>query len=155
MNSDTNDITATPATPSMDFLLAADTHTLAILGPDKQPVGWNFTLAGPAHPVSKRLADEMLQESLTEKRAIAMAQANGKPYEPPTETAAQVRERNGRRLSARILGWNPVTIGGQPFEYSAANALKLATDPQLRFVFEQVLTYLGGEKAFLASSANS
>lgn len=151
--SDLTNTAAPAALPCLDDLVPADTATLAILNVARQPIGWNIVLAGPTHPVTLALADEVMQEGLNRQHDIATAQIAGKAYTVPAETAEQVRKRTSARVAKRILGWNDVTIGGEVLSYSPSNALRLTGEPKFRRIYDQIVEYLGGEKAFTTSSA--
>lgn len=139
--------------PDIGAILAQDTGTLHIKGPDGKPLGWTLTLAGPGHSASIQLEEE--QTAWARERARMNAEAAKEGRDLPEESVESRTARLTREFQMRIVGWNPVTINGQAFEYSPENAHRLMSDRSFSYVQAQVVQFFGRHMAFTAPSAKN
>lgn len=146
---------AVPALFDLGSITAVDTGTLTVLHPvTGEPTNWTITLAGPEHPVTEAISDEMIAENDARQRQQEQARINGKKWKAPDDGEAQ-RRKLTERLSRRILGWSPVTFDGVPFDFSAANAYRLMDEGKFQRVAKQVIDYLSDDASFTKRSAKT
>lgn len=101
-------------------------------------------LAGPEHPVRKRIAFERARRA----RAAMMRTGKVQLTDPEDDEATETDD-----LVQMTLGWRGLVIGGAPIEHTPAAALALYTDPKRRWLREQVREFLEERKAFIQPSA--
>lgn len=136
----------------IDALLEeADTAKMVVANPadDRQPVlgadgkPWTITFAGPNHP-----------QTLKVRRAIQIrtfkAERERRSNEAVQKLADSADERNIGDLVERTLGWSPVIRGGEPFEFSPANAKMVWTSTIMRI---QANEFLNEEANFMKASS--
>ncbi|MDP3417850.1 hypothetical protein [Falsiroseomonas sp.] len=137
-------------------IVVEDVSTLTIRHPQTNaPTTWQMQIAGPGHPVTLALQNEVAREQLQEQRAIEQARANGRKYKAPETDPEEDRARSMNRVARRIVGWTDVSLNGQPFPYSAENAAAIMTDPKRGWIATQVLDFFGADAAFIKRSAKT
>lgn len=152
MNTD-NKAAGVVAIPDIGAIIAHDTGTLAIKGADGKPLGWDLTLAGPGHPVSIQLEEEQTARAREDARRAGQAAKAG--HDLPDEDPKERGDRQRDAFARRIIGWNPVAINGETFEYTPAAAKRLMTEPQFVYIQAQVISFLATNMAFTAPSAKA
>lgn len=147
--------------PSASLDLSALTplasYQLAILKPGTtEPTGWVIELAGPSHPQTIAVANDMGQENLDKEKAIEFAQVNGRKWKTEAETPDDRRRKNVTKLCRRIIGWSPDPtfkfVSPDPIAFSVPAAVDLFVRPELGGFFVQVTDYFTGERAFMPPS---
>jgi hypothetical protein len=116
---------------------------------------WVWTFAGPGHPRAIAQKDRIMRESLDRNRQIEQAQINGKKWKAPARTAADVLEDNVVYVLERLIGWSPVSIGGEDYPFSEDNARKLLVDPKKGALLAQSIEFIQGDDSFTQGSAKS
>jgi hypothetical protein len=134
-----------------------DTFTLDIAFPGtSKPTGWKIELAGPAHPQTVAIGEDVGQEIFDKQNAIEFAQVNSRKWKGDGETLAARRQRNVTIVCRRILGWSPNPVfsfvSPDPIAFSLDAAVKLFLRPDMAQYFQQINDYINGEKAFLQPS---
>lgn len=132
-----------------------DTAMLDIVLPGQnQPSGFRVELAGPAHPKSIALSDEVSRERIRKELEIEAKQVNGRKYKPEEDTPDERARRNVTRIVKRIVGWSPnPTFDGKTIEFSESAAVDLLLKPEMGWLLIQIADYLTNETAFMASFA--
>jgi hypothetical protein len=131
----------------------ADVAKLAIKHPTTgQPTTWVLDIAGPGHPVSEAIQNEAARERLAIEREQTMARVNGRKWKGPDVDPEAENARVFGRIAKRIIGWSRVTMNGEDFPYSAANAVALLREPRFAWVNAQILDFLGEDAAFIRAS---
>ncbi|MGN6538939.1 MAG: branched-chain amino acid ABC transporter [Mesorhizobium sp.] len=113
---------------------------------------WVWTFAGPGHQKSIDQSERLSRERLHRETQQEQARVNGRKWKAPDESVDEIRERNVRLVVERLLGWSPVTMGGQDYPFTADNAVKLLMDPRKPSLLVQALEFLGDEQAFAKRS---
>lgn len=132
-----------------------ESYKLGIMKPGSStPTGWVIELAGPSHPLTIAVANDLSRESLDKERAIELAQVNGRKYKGgEQETVDERRRRNVTKLCRRIVGWSPDPtfnfVSPDPIAFCVAAAVDLFMRPELGGLFVQVTDYFNGERAFM------
>lgn len=141
--------------------IPVDSATIDILlpGSDK-PSGWRIELAGPGHPKTVAVSQEVSRERLDKEKAIEFAQVNGRKWKTDGETPEERAQRNVTRVVRRIIGWSPPPVfkhinDGKPIEFSETAAVDLLLRPEMGWVLAQIADYLNAERAFTQGSALS
>jgi len=117
--------------------------------------GWVWTFYGPGHPVTVALSARLQKENLQEARAIQQAQVNNKKWKPDDKTADQILKTNVTNIVERLKSFTPVKLGGETFEFSKENAIKLLLDRRKGWLLLQVSEYLREDASFTPPSATS
>ena len=137
---------------------AADTAVMQVMDPDTGlPSGWSITFAGPAHPVTIAMRDELTRKNLKAARALEAAQANGKKWHPEEKDVDQIARENAEFLTARMLDWSPMKLDeNQPeIPFSRERAIEFMLDPAFGWLVKQVAEFLRDDAAFMRSSAKT
>lgn len=137
---------------SLDDLNSADTGEMTVII-NGRPTDWKWYFAGPGHEKTVELNNRLARDRLHRERQIEQAQVNGKKYKSPEESVDEIRARNVENVVARLLGWSPIEIDRQPFEFSAEQARKLLLDPKKIGLLAQALDFLADEASFTQRSA--
>lgn len=144
-----------PALFDLGSITAVNTGTLTVLHPvTGEPTNWTITLAGPEHPVTEAISDEIVSENDARQRQQEQARVNGKKWKAPDEGEA-ARKKTTERLARRILGWTPVTFDGVAFDYNAINAFRLVDEGKFLPVAKQVIDFLNDDASFTKRSAKT
>lgn len=135
--------------------LALDTMELNMCFPGtNQPTGWVLTLAGPGHPQTVELSDEMERKRLKKVADIERAQVNGRKYKGDEDLdPEESRRQTVTSICRRIVDWTPVDFGEGPIEFSLDNAVDAFMDRRKAAYFGQLVDKLNEEKAFMKASA--
>ena len=128
----------------LDALLQVDTAVLVIKHPvTGEPSATTVTIAGPEHPVRKAIVFGRMRaarKQFEKTGAISMTD--------PVDDEADESD-----LMARCtLGWN-LTAGGVPVEFNLDVARKVYSDPQRRWLRNQIKTGLDQLELFISGSA--
>ena len=113
---------------------------------DGTPTDIKLTLAGPEHPLQKKRQFARLRKMRADVASKGKIQ-----FDDPV----QEEEDEDKFLASIILGWNKMPRRNGNLAYSAGAALELMTDPQRRWLREQVAKAIGERDAFIASCAGS
>ncbi|MCV9960384.1 hypothetical protein OIU34_00595 [Pararhizobium sp. BT-229] len=135
--------------------LPTDEATLEIKTMEGKPSGWKIRLAGPSHPKTIALNDASARRELHRQRQIEQARANGKKYKAEEKSPDDVRRENVQDVVGRILGWNPIKIGGDTIEFSEKAAENLFVKPEMGWVYIQINEFFGEEKGFTQRSGTN
>lgn len=138
-------------TPQCDLDLATfetvQTAEVTLRNPETgAPTSARITLAGPEHPVHRRI----LLDKNRRMRASMMKTGRMQLDDPEDEEAAETD-----LLIACTLGWSGLSRGGEPVPYSEAEARKLYTDGTRRWLRDQVRTALGDAQSFIRRSGSN
>jgi hypothetical protein len=135
-------------------VVVRDVAPLTITHPTTgQPTTWVLEIAGPGHPATIALNNDLARERLAEARDQTMARVNGRKWKAP-ETDPEADKREGaKRWSRRIVGWSPVTLNGAPFPYTPENAAALLTEPGYGWVATQFWDLMAADAGFIETSA--
>lgn len=139
---------------SLDELNSADTGEMTVIL-NGRATDWRWTFAGPGHERTIEINNKMARDRLHRERLIEQAQVNGKKYKAPEEGVEDIKARNVDTVVARLLGWTPVTIGGQPLEFSPERARELLLDPKKINLLVQALEFLSDEASFTQRSGSN
>jgi hypothetical protein len=147
-------------TIDLSGLQPLDTFDLKILRPGTdQPTGWVIVLAGPAHPQSVALNNEMSRENLDREKAIEFAQVNARKWKVEEESVEARRRKNVMRVCRRIVSWSPNPtfkfVASDPIAFSLDTAADLFVRPDMGAFFVQVTEYLTSERAFTQPSGRT
>lgn len=147
-------------TLDLSGLVSLDIFDLAILKPGTdRPTGWVITLAGPGHPQTIALNNEISRENLEKEKAIEFAQVNGRKWKVEDETVDERRRRNVLRVVRRIVSWSPDPVirsfSPDPIAFSIESAVKFFLVPEHGSFLLQVTEYLAGERAFMPPSGTT
>lgn len=108
-----------------------------------EPTALAIVLAGPEHPIRKRV---MFERQRVMRRQF---QKTGKlTLADPVED----EEVETAMLADFTLGWRNFIRGGEPYPHSRANALAVYSDPKMRWLRDQVKTALDEREAFIRRS---
>ena len=135
-------------------VVVQDTATLTISHPiTGEPTTWTMQIAGPGHPETVAIANELTRQRLHLEREQEQARVNGRKWKAPDVDAEQQRRDLAQRFARRILGWSPVTMNGEPFAYTRENAVRLLHEPAYGWVATQFYDFVAADAAFIGSSA--
>lgn len=131
----------------LDAFETQQTADVTVRNPETgAPTGARITLAGPEHPVHRRI----LLDRNRRMRAAVMKTGRMQLDDPEDEEAAETD-----MLVACTLGWHGITRGGKPLAFSADEARKLYTDPARRWLRDQVRAALLEAQTFIKRSASN
>jgi hypothetical protein len=141
-------------TLDLSDLAPLSSFKLAILKPGTSlPTGWVIELAGPSHPHTLSVANDMTRENLERERAIETAQVNGRKWKGDQDSAEERRRKNVTKLCRRIIGWSPNPtfkfISPDPIAFSVPAAVDMFVRPELGSIFVQITDYFTSERAFM------
>ncbi|MEF2073482.1 branched-chain amino acid ABC transporter [Consotaella aegiceratis] len=141
------------ASPAFDLadLDASDEDEMEVYSNGNQ-TGWKWRFAGPGHPKAIEQSNRLARERLQRERQQEQAQVNGRKWKAPEESPDEALERNVRVVTDRLLGWSPITMGGEPYPYSPENARALLMDRRKSALLIQALEFLGDERSFTTRS---
>lgn len=139
---------------SMSDFEANDTADMVVVVNGK-PTTWKWTFAGPGHPKTVELNNRLSRERLHEDAEKEQSRVNGRKWKAPQESVDEARARNVAQIVDRLVGWTPVKIDGQMFDFSPENATKLLSDPRKVDLFVQALDFLSATASFTKASASS
>lgn len=134
-----------------------DAVTIDIMVPGTtKPTGWKVELAGPAHPQSVAIGEDVSQAMFDRNAAIEFAQVNGRKWKGDGETLEERRRKNVTIVCRRILGWSPNPtfrfVQSDPIVFSLKAAVDLFIRPDMMLYFAQIADYINGERAFMPPS---
>ena len=136
--------------------LPLDTIELKMLRPGTdEPNGWVLTMAGPAHPKTVAFQNERKRARLQREAAIEAAQVNGRKYKPEQKTAEESDNETIRWIVSRIVTWTPIKLGEQTIAFTDEAAVELLLRPVMAPYLQQIVDYIGAERAFMPRSATS
>lgn len=118
-----------------------------------KPTGWTWIFAGPGHPKTVAQSNRLGRERLAEDAAKEQARVNGKKWKAPDESVDEVRERNIKWVTERLIGWSPVKIAGEMVEFSEDAARRLLSDPRKSDLLVQAIDFLSADMSFTKRSA--
>lgn len=131
---------------------AADTADCIIR--DAEGNEWVISLAGPAHPKTKELADRSMRERLNEEKRQEMSRVNGKKYTPEDRTPDEARRRSVDNIVGRIVTWRGLADdAGIDVPFSPDTAREIFSDPANGLVFSRLIDFLTEEQSFIKRSA--
>jgi hypothetical protein len=150
--------------PTVSLPMAFDLSSLAYLQTAEltvrhpisdEPTTWRITFAGPGHPVTVALGDEIARRSIEQRQTREEAMTNGRKWKAPAETPAKNRRENALNMAKRILDWTPVVLqAGMPeLEYSPEAATSILSNPDFGWLYEQVRKFLNDDAGFIKTSA--
>lgn len=134
-----------------------DVVTIDIMIPGTtKPTGWKVELAGPAHPQTIAIGDDVSQEIFDRNAAIEFAQVNGRKWKGDGDTLEARRRKFVTVVCRRILGWSPNPVfrfvQPEPIAFSLKVAVDLFLRPDMSLYFTQITDYINGERAFMPPS---
>lgn len=131
----------------LDAFETVQTTDMVVRNPETgAPTQARITLAGPEHPVHRRILLDRARRLRTGMMKTGKVQLD----DPEEDEAAETD-----LLVACTLGWNGLSSGGQTLAHSADAARKLYTDPGRRWLRDQVRAALGEAQAFIKRSASN
>ena len=148
--------TTTPAEEAFDIsaLVDQDTAEVVILHPvtekpliDANGSPWTWTIAGPSHPVSKKLRNITTGKLMKQMRAEGRTRNRSDDAEYEA-TGEQTVEDQIEALVARSLNFTPVKYGETVLQFSAENVRNILN--QQSVIRSQLNQFLADEAAFLA-----
>lgn len=113
---------------------------------------WVWKFAGPGHPQTIAQTERLSRERLHREAQQEQARVNGRKWKAPEESIDELRERNARFITDRLLGWSAVKLQGAPYPFTPENAKKLLLDPRKSSLLIQALEFLGDDQAFTQRS---
>jgi hypothetical protein len=147
---------AFPAAFDLSELAFIDTADMTVEHPaTNEPTEWVITFAGPGHPTSVALQDEIAKRAIRTRQAQQQAQTNGRKWKPEDETPDSNREDNARYYAKRMLSWKPAVRlerGAAAMEFSQENARKLLVDPRYVWLYRQITAFLAADAGFIKNS---
>lgn len=112
-----------------------NTSVLELVHPStKEPLGAFVTLAGPSHPETLKADRESLDKHLTQGEAV--------------QTSTSIERELASYLAARTLGWEGIERQGVAVPFSTSEAIHIFTDPDLRWLRDQVDAALRSKARF-------
>lgn len=134
--------------------LPLETAVLRIVKPGTaSPIGWDITMAGPAHPKTIAHRNAAQRDRLHKEAMIEAAQVNGRKYKADERSPEEAELSTMRWVVSRIVTWTPVKIGGETIEFSDEAAIALLRRPVMAAYLQQIVEYLQAERAFMPPSA--
>ena len=138
----------------IDNLNAADEGQMTV-SVNGQLTDWVWRFTGPAHEKTIAQNARVQREQLQKRRLQEQAQVNGKKWKAPEETPDEILKNNVDFVVERLLGWNTVTMGGQPYEFSEENARKLLMDRKKGALLQQAIEFILDDNSFTQRSDKS
>jgi len=140
-------------------LAAADEADCEIVDADGKKTGWVWTFAGPGHPATIAIDNEMNAYRLARDAAKEKAQANGRKWkgdgESPEETAERLREQSVNYIAARLLRWSDIEMAGAPYPCTKENARAILSNRAMGVVIDQANAFLIDERSFIKRLATN
>lgn len=140
-------------------LVAADEADCEIVDADGKKTGWVWTFAGPGHPATIAIDNEMNAQRIARDAAKEKAQANGRKWkgdgETPEEAAERMREQSIGYIAARLLRWSEIEMAGVPYPHTKENARAILSNRAMGAVLDQANAFLIDERSFTRRSATS
>lgn len=118
-----------------------------------KPTDWTWIFAGPGHEKTVAQSNRLGRERLAEDAAKEQARVNGKKWKAPDETIDEVRARNIKWVTERLIGWSPVKIDGEAVVFSEDAARRLLSDPRKSDLLVQAIDFLTADASFTKRSA--
>lgn len=138
----------------LDSLDGMDEANMNVFANGK-PTGWIWTFAGPGHAQAIEQSNRISRDTLNRNRLKEQAQVNGKKWKAPDQTPDELREDNVRFVMERLLRWSDVTMGGQPYPFTAENARALLMDRKKVALLQQAVEFILDDNSFTKPSAAS
>lgn len=150
-------MTANTSVLDLSDTTPVETYTLNLLRPGTPTqTGWKLLLAGPSHPDTIAMANDIGRELIEKEKAQEFAQVNGRKYKVDEESVEERRRKNVSRVCRRILGWSPdptfKSVSPDPIKFSVATATELFLRPDMAGYFIQITEYLNSETSFTPPS---
>lgn len=139
---------------SFDDFAASDTAEMAVVVNGKV-TKWIWTFAGPGHEKTIAQSSRISRQRLHDEAQKEQARVNGKKWKSPEETPEDKRAENVTYIVERLVGWSPIVIAKQPFDFSEANARKLLSDHKNAALFAQAFEFLLADDSFTRRSGSS
>ncbi|MCE7028478.1 hypothetical protein [Jiella avicenniae] len=136
----------------LDQIDAADEAEMRVIA-NGNPTEWIWRFAGPGHDRTIAQTNRLSRERLHRDREQEQARVNGKKWKAPDESVDEIRERNVKFVTDRLLGWSPVKMGGEDYPFTPENAKKLLLDRRKSALLVQALEFLGEDQSFTKTSA--
>lgn len=137
---------------------ASEIFEPVVPGSDKK-TGWRIELAGPSHPKTVALSEDVTRERLNREKAVEFAQVNGRKWKPDDETPDERAKRTVTRLVKRIVGWSPNPLfkffSPEPIQFSEEKAVELFLRPEMGGYLGQLADRFMSEAAFTQGSAKN
>ena len=130
---------------------SADESTMTVMAGGKS-TDWQWTFAGPGHPNAVAQSNRVSREALQRQRLFQQAQANTKKYKAPEQTPDELLEDNVAFVLERLLGWSPITMGGEDFPFTQENARKILMDRRKGALLQQAIEFLLDDNSFTPRS---
>lgn len=145
--------------PILDLsdLIALDSTTHDV-NRNGEPTGWVWMLADAAHPQVVKYRNEMERKVLRKAAEMEAAQRNGRKIKPEETTPEEQKRDLAEGVASRVLDFTPVRLGLEGFPdtitYSPEMAIKLLLHPKMGWLFNDIVSHLTDEKAFMKASAS-
>jgi hypothetical protein len=143
--------------PDLSGAMPLDTSVLHIVVPGtNKRTGWEVTFAGPSHPKTVSLSNELTRRGLDKAAKMEAAQVNARKWKPEDKQPDEQRRENVESVVARIVTWTPIKIAqvsAQPIAFSEKAAIDLLLRPMMIPYLMQMMEFLGNEASFIADSA--
>jgi hypothetical protein len=119
----------------------------------KELTTWEWKIAGPTHQKTMDLSDAALRRVLSRSQQQEEARINGKKWDQPAESIADVRRKWAEDLAARVTDFSPVDFGNGPIEYSPEKTVELLLDRERFWIGDQVQGWVSELSTFIPDSA--
>lgn len=141
------------AVVDLSAIVPQDTADIEILKPGgTEGTGWIITMAGPSHPKAVAYANDQARRNLREQNLIKAAQVNGKKYKPDEKSPDEQRVENVKWIVSHIVDWTPVSLGGDPIQFSEKAATDLLLKREMGWAFIQLVEFLNDDRSFTKRS---
>jgi len=144
--------TGTVATFDIDDLNSVDEGKMMVLAGDR-PTGWEWTFAGPGHPMGIAQTNRIAREELSRQRSQEQARVNNKKYKAEEKSPDDLLEENVNFILERLLGWSDVNMNGKPFPFSRENARSILKDKRKATILNQCIEFILNDNSFTKRSA--
>lgn len=133
-------------------LAAADEAEMEVLDLDGNATGWIWTFAGPGHPATIEADRQQSQRFLNREAEKERSQVNGRKWKGEQPKVDERRADGIAYVVSRMLRWSDMTMNGQPYPFTPANAGAVLGNPAMPTLLEQANAFLVSDKSFTKRS---
>lgn len=117
---------------------------MSITDPNGNPTDIRFLVASSDNPVYIKA-----QNRAANKRTEMITRRHGKNARLTIE---EIEETRREVFQSAILDWENITLSGNPFPYTADNLKMILSDPRMKFIIEQIETFIDDRANFFVTS---
>ena len=132
----------------------ADLHVKSPADPTRE-IGWVVTFAGPSHPKTVALNNEVSRDALRRAKEIELSRVNGRKWKGDGKDVDTNRREFVEGIVSRIITWTPVELDGKRYEFEAKSAVELLLNPKMGAFVAQFVDFLTEDRSFMKDSATT